>query len=88
MKNKKTEDRFRANGYNSERMVQGINSLLTVSVLLNFPSIVNYSLCLIGVAYLVYLVKAKGEKIDGSKTIPFLFFVLFFVIILMRDLCV
>lgn len=88
MKNKKMEDYFRTNGINSERRIQGINSLLTVSVLLNFPSIVNYSLCLIGVAYLIYLVKAKGEKIDGSKTIPFLFFVLVFVIILMRDLCV
>ena len=85
MHNNQVRDYFRLHDRVSKRNVQFLNTLLTISLFV-CSSIVTYILCIIGVIYLVYLVKIKEEEIDASKIIPFVFYMLFFVFMVLRDL--
>lgn len=85
MHNNQVRDYFRLHDRVSKRNIQILNTLLAISIFV-CSSIVTYVLCIIGVIYLVYLVKIKEEEIDASKIIPFVFYMLFFVFMVFRDL--
>lgn len=78
MHNNQVRDYFRLHDRVSKRNVQFLNTLVTMSLFLCSP-VITCLLCIIGVAYLGYLVKEKGEEIDTSKIIPFIFYVLIFM---------
>ena len=84
MHNNQVRDYFRLHDRVSKRNIQILNTLLAISLFV-CSSIVTYILCIIGVI-LVYLVKIKEEEIDASKIIPFVFYMLFFVFMIFRDL--
>lgn len=85
MQNKKVIDYFRLHERVSKRNVQFLNTLITISSFL-CPSIITYFLCIVGMAYLGYLVKMKEEEIDASKIIPFIFYVSIFMLVIFGDL--
>lgn len=85
MQNKKVIDYFKLHERVSKRNVQFLNTLVTISSFL-CPSVITYFLCIVGMAYLGYLVKIKGEEIDTSKIIPFVFYTLIFMLVLFGDL--
>lgn len=85
MHNNQVRDYFRLHDRVSKRNVQFLNTLVTMSLFLCSP-VITCLLCIIGVAYLGYLVKEKGEEIDTSKIIPFIFYVLIFMLMLFVNL--
>lgn len=85
MQNKKVIDYFRLHERVSKRNVQFLNTLITISSFL-CPSIITCFLCIVGMAYLGYLVKMKEEEIDASKIIPFIFYVSIFMLVIFGDL--